>query len=1227
MSFAAVVERLLTLENPYPGLRPFETGESHLFFGRDQQVAELVGRLERNRFVAVLGVSGSGKSSLVRAGLIPALERGRVTEAGRTWRIVITRPAGAPFETLADSLVRAGLDASGLRDSSHGLIAVARQLPADESLLVVVDQFEELFRYKDVEPTSEAARRRHDAAAADAAEFVQLLLAASRHQPPVYVVLTMRSDYLGECAEFRDLPEALNDCQYLVPRMTREQRKDAITGPLGRVECAPSLIQRLLNDAGDEPDQLSVLQHALMRTWSQWHSADPGQTRRIELHDYEEIGGFGGALDQHATQLLTGVPPAIAAMVFKRLTAKGRNNRERRDPATLGELWAVCGAETPEQQAAVTTTIDHFRRREATFLAPRDGGLGPDTYIDITHESLIRQWRLLRDEWVPEERRSARTFVDLVQRSARWKAGEAELLTGLDLMDAVAWERDRNRSVAWAEHYATAADLDRVLEFIRASQASARKRRFRKRATWLAAPIVVGFLALGVVALYQWRNAESAGRVALARQLAAQAQLSQSDQLDIEDAARLAIASMRTTFSADGDRALRAATALLPHTIVRFDLASEVSAIAMTPDGRYVIAIGSDGELRRFDRTTQKEAPLTLETGRTIELSANGRWLALRRDGGMSIVSLAATPPRETARVQASDGAKLEFCADGAYFVVVEEDRRFQVFLSSNGMRLGGVELEGALPPRPSFSVSPDGRRVAVGNRADPGEDSVDADDNTVRLFEVDQAALQPGSNRAVGREISRLGHQGAIESVIFSADGQYLVTGSEDGTARVVEASSGKEVARLAHDGPVKAVAISANARWVATGSDDRTARVFEAATGTEVARVMHAAPVTAVAFSGDERWAISASKSSPAEIRVFEAAGGPEQWRQRQAHGVTSASFSADGRRVAIGSGHVEAANVQVFEAPDGREIFAFTPFEPEVRTVAISSNGEWVAAGGGLLGQTRVFKTDDRRLPVRSITPPPPVLSLAISDDGNRIALLDFNKTVRVFDGTNEIGSIQDPFNHAMALTPDGRRLVVGGGSLDGGTVRVFDLDAGGGSPGAPWKAIREFTQREPVFAVAMTPDGRWAAAGSGAQGATMRVYRVDSGEAAWFQRGELGTVIALSADAGLAATATPDGIVKVFELATGRRETVLRLPLGGPAVGLRFIEQGRYLMTASSHKALGGTSEVVVSRHPMRVQDLIDDACSRVTRNPDDNEKNEHPAAAHLMTCANLTAARR
>ncbi len=540
MSFAAVAERLRTLQNPYPGLRHFDVTESHLFFGRDQQIAELVRRLERHRFVAVLGVSGSGKSSLVSAGLIPALERGGVSEAGRRWRRVITRPAGAPFERLRADLERAALDGSRLRESSFGLIETARQLPDDESLLLVVDQFEELFRYKDLEPITDDARRTRDRQASDAAEFVQLLLEAGAHHPPIYIVLTMRSDYLGDCAEFRDFPEKLNDCQYLVPRMTRQQRKEAIEGPLGRVKIAPALVQRMLNDAGDEPGQLPILQHALMRTWNQWRKSGPDETRPIELQDYLAVGGFDGALNRHADELLAEGGQDIAECVFKRLTARGRSNRERRDPATLAELWAVCGAVTPERRKQVNEVIDRFRQGNATFLRPLVGDIEPDTYIDITHESLIRLWRKLRDEWLPEEQLAAKTLGEVAERTRNRKDHSGELLAGLDLARVDEWDSKRNQTTAWVEHYLDAAAFNDAVEFIQASRARDRevkaraeaeraaKRRRRRLTAVTVSLLLVSIVGYGLITYFraqQRRQAvEAQAAIAVEQAQAAQAE-------------------------------------------------------------------------------------------------------------------------------------------------------------------------------------------------------------------------------------------------------------------------------------------------------------------------------------------------------------------------------------------------------------------------------------------------------------------------------------------------------------------------------------------------------------------------------------------------------------------------------------------------------------------------------------------------------------------------------
>jgi hypothetical protein len=258
--------------------------ENHLFFGRDGQNDTLLELLGENRFLAIVGTSGCGKSSLVRAGLLPDLNSGFMAKAGSRWRIAICRPGGNPTGNLAialnrpvisvnetaekseetDLTISTAITEAILHRSSFGIVDVFRRHRShkQENLLVLVDQFEELFRFKE----SSGFANAHDEAAA----FVKLLLkAAEQPEIPIYIVITMRSDFLGDCAQFRDLPEEINKSQCLIPRMTYEQRQQAITGPVGvnGAEIVPRLVQRLLNDMGDDPDQFPVLQHALMRTW------------------------------------------------------------------------------------------------------------------------------------------------------------------------------------------------------------------------------------------------------------------------------------------------------------------------------------------------------------------------------------------------------------------------------------------------------------------------------------------------------------------------------------------------------------------------------------------------------------------------------------------------------------------------------------------------------------------------------------------------------------------------------------------------------------------------------------------------------------------------------------------------------------------------------------------------------------------------------------------------
>jgi len=502
--------------NPFPGLRPFETDEYRLFFGREGQSDALITRLQRARFLAVVGTSGSGKSSLVRAGLLPALCGGMMAEAGSGWRICIMRPGSDPFANLAHSLAEkdvllaagGGLPpaeaeaviAATLRRGSLGLLDAARnaRLAESEKLLVLVDQFEELFRFR--------AARTAPITEDDAAAFVKLLIeAAQQRELSIYVVLTMRSDFLGDCAQFQGLPEAINDGQYLIPRMNRDERRMAIVGPVGvsRGKMAEPLINRLLNDVGDNPDQLPILQHALMRTWDYW-TAHRRNGEPIGLEDYEAIGTMTEALSLHADEAWGELPDErsrqIAEKLFKALTEKGADNREIRRPTQLSVISA--GAEATE--AEVVAVIDVFRREGRSFLMPPAGvRLSSDTVIDISHESLIRNWDRLQ-KWVEEEAQSSRIYRRLAEAAVLQREGKEGLLVDPALQIALDWREKERPNSAWANHYQS--EFETAIGFLdasrdqRDSQLRAEEQR-RARQRQLRSALAIGFVSLLVLAL------------------------------------------------------------------------------------------------------------------------------------------------------------------------------------------------------------------------------------------------------------------------------------------------------------------------------------------------------------------------------------------------------------------------------------------------------------------------------------------------------------------------------------------------------------------------------------------------------------------------------------------------------------------------------------------------------------------------------------------------------
>ena len=485
------------ITNPFPGLRPFWEEEEHLFFGRELQVDAMVDKLAQRRFLAVVGTSGSGKSSLVNCGLRPALHQGRMTSAGTSWRMAQFRPGNHPLAALAQALAEDGVlfnnfEERGLplleiidttlRLSKRGLIDIWEQaaLPEDVNLLVVVDQFEELFRYRQLADGPRAGGSQADGLGADghgfseeATAFVKLLLELQEQQDcQIFVVLTMRSDFLGDCTQFAGLAEAINAGLYLVPRLTPEQRRAAIVNPI-RVQGAeiePVLATRLVNDVGDNPDQLSILQHALNRTWANWQQE--GGKGPLALRHYEAIGTMAHALDAHAEEAYAelagmGQEPSrrqhLCEKLFQALTDKATDGRGVRRPTTLATLCDLAEA----TQAELQEVIEVFRDPSRSFLMPPAGEhLTAEKVIDISHESLMRVWERLK-RWVEEEAEAAQIYRRLAENASLHARGEASTLRDPELTIYRNWQQKRQPNKAWAERYA--AGFDGALEFLRRS--------------------------------------------------------------------------------------------------------------------------------------------------------------------------------------------------------------------------------------------------------------------------------------------------------------------------------------------------------------------------------------------------------------------------------------------------------------------------------------------------------------------------------------------------------------------------------------------------------------------------------------------------------------------------------------------------------------------------------------------------------------------------------------
>ena len=450
---------------PFRGLSFFDVEDALLFYGRDQEISELLEKLRVDTFLALVGDSGSGKSSLVRAGLIPALYRGRFYDSTswvQSWRVAITRPGKDPFGELAEALpdLNPGMSPAqkteflksirtGFSDGVHGLRdGIAGLVPRETHTLLVVDQFEELFTLT----SNEEERRR----------FIDSLFHAARSETtrPVHVLITLRADFYSHCWQHSRLRKRLPANQYNVGKMDLSQLQEVIEKPLALAgaRAETGLVDAILSDVGDEPGNLPLLEHALLQLWER------RDAKSLTHKAYSDIGRLSGALKNHADQVYENLRDVheqdLARMIFLSLTRLGDNTEDTRHRLRKIDLMEL--GEDNKATERVLKTLTDSRLIMSSGEATREIENG-DAVVEVAHEALIREWPKLR-EWVEDSRDSLRFRQRLVQAAQGWDSSPPEvrpdlLWRGKVLEQAVDWAQEQE------------AGLPNVAkEFLKASQ-------------------------------------------------------------------------------------------------------------------------------------------------------------------------------------------------------------------------------------------------------------------------------------------------------------------------------------------------------------------------------------------------------------------------------------------------------------------------------------------------------------------------------------------------------------------------------------------------------------------------------------------------------------------------------------------------------------------------------------------------------------------------------------
>ncbi len=1173
---------------PYMGLAPFSEKDAEFFFGRKKLMEGLEEALRaRPRFLLVMGPSGSGKSSLVQAGLIPRLRKGSVPGSDR-WGIIVARPADRPFE----SLERAGLRGA-YADLAQAVRGWMERNPGQEKLLLILDQFEEFL----VTCPSDLRQRLWVGLKALLDSDIELT-----------VMVVMRDDFYSRFAADAP-PEVLAWTQHgffqVGSELGKEELQEIISEPARRVglRLEEGLADVITNDVLDSSSEggikagrstvLPLLEFALTQLWER-------REQGVLTHqDYQAAGKVTGSLTAWADQVChslerEGLGP-VARRAFTDLVNLGDGTHpDSRRQRRLAEL--VHDGKDEKEIEAVQKVVQRLAdARLVTTSREKD-----EESVQIIHDSLIREWARLQ-RWLKKDRAFLSWQRELEKDAREWREtgepsrrDEGRLLRGRRLEEAERWQSERGRDLGEAEREFLQVSLDlRQREREKEERARAEKDRTRKRIIQGVVVFSIFSLALAGLAYDKMLEANDRKEEALARSLASQSEQIRGVTGSLTESVLLAVESLRHKETLEGNIALRRSIDLLPRCMAKLQHNGSVGSAVFSPDGQKLATACDDKTARIWNAQTGQELQrLEHDDGvNAAAFSPDGEKLATACDDYTARIWDAQTG-RELLRLDL-DGPvyAAAFSPDGQKLVTACNAPTARIWDAQTGKELLRLEHDDSVI---AAAFSPDGRKLATA-----------CIDNTARIWNaqtgkelqklehdywVRAAVFSPDSRKLAtasgdftariwdamtGRELLRLDLDGSVYAAVFSPDGQKLATVSADNTARIWDAQTGKEQLRLEHDDGVNAAAFSPDGQKLATACIDNTARIWDAQTGKELQKLEHDYWVGAAVFSPDSRKLAMASGYYTA--RIWDVQTGKELLRLEHDDGVNAAAFSPDGQKLATAC---DDNTARIWDAQTGKELLRLE-HDSRVRTAVFSPDGEKLATACDD-NTTRIWDAQTGK-ELQRLEHDSRVRTAVFSPDGEKLATACDDNTTRIWDAQTgkELQRLEhDDGVNAAVFSPDGQKLAT---VSDDNTARIWDAQTG--------KELLRLEHDDGVNAAVFSPDGRKLATVSDDN--TARIWDVQTGQK--LQRLEhdwnVYVTTAFSPDCQKLATVSDDRTARIWDAQTGKE--LQRLEHDDGVNAAVFSPDGQKLATVSDDN----TARIWT----LDMRKVMEEGCRRVAEN--------------------------